>query len=537
MKFATRLDLFFFITLFLFLTNYSRSKFDFFSNFQIEEQSDDLLDFYINNKYEIDDYIKPNSEKKSIYLLPKFLLYNYINEKSTLDLNDLFLDKINSLLIKNPKLLFIFNNTKSLNFVNDINEIDLAYEFIINSLPFKIYNNTTLIDFYFVIHENYIKTDPNSKLIKAFFYKNKDNILKFSDDYFFLFKKSTIEKNPLIVFIFNNSKNDSNVKDEENLNETEKESLFFDNLAVFWTSKMSYLNLINSIFCSLNCNQKWKNYCIKLNNGKFLHIFPFFFHENLYFNQKYENNEQEKILNIIDKFSNRNFRNNSKLNIDERVVFKPYLNNTNNDTSLFFNLNESKNINSNITSTSKLFSNLLNKLKKKTEFFFKKLLNFFFNKSDQSLNLKSQENLEKKKFIDFNSIDHPSKNYLNKRSGQFLNKKKLSTQFYEGGIVIPLVNIKNKLKNHFINTYTLKKKTQPLTLDERFKILQDSHFDLTHKEKVDNLNNHNTNQYNNKFKKLYKRFLIFSNDSNCEKITWYNIFHHSIFGKPKFCVN
>lgn len=35
---------------------------------------------------------------------------------------------------------------------------------------------------------------------------------------------------------------------------------------------------------------------------------------------------------------------------------------------------------------------------------------------------------------------------------------------------------------------------------------------------------------------LIKRFSIFSADENCERITWYNVFHHSIFGKPKFCI-
>lgn len=38
-------------------------------------------------------------------------------------------------------------------------------------------------------------------------------------------------------------------------------------------------------------------------------------------------------------------------------------------------------------------------------------------------------------------------------------------------------------------------------------------------------------------KSQLKRNLIFSNDSNCDKITWYNIFHHSIFGKPRFCID
>lgn len=37
---------------------------------------------------------------------------------------------------------------------------------------------------------------------------------------------------------------------------------------------------------------------------------------------------------------------------------------------------------------------------------------------------------------------------------------------------------------------------------------------------------------------LTKRFSIFSKDiHDCEKITWFNVFHHSIFGKPKFCLD
>lgn len=37
---------------------------------------------------------------------------------------------------------------------------------------------------------------------------------------------------------------------------------------------------------------------------------------------------------------------------------------------------------------------------------------------------------------------------------------------------------------------------------------------------------------------LTKRFSIFSNDrKTCESITWYNVFHHSIFGKPNFCLD
>lgn len=35
---------------------------------------------------------------------------------------------------------------------------------------------------------------------------------------------------------------------------------------------------------------------------------------------------------------------------------------------------------------------------------------------------------------------------------------------------------------------------------------------------------------------LKRKYSIFSDDKeNCEQITWYNIFHHSIFGSPRFC--
>lgn len=36
-------------------------------------------------------------------------------------------------------------------------------------------------------------------------------------------------------------------------------------------------------------------------------------------------------------------------------------------------------------------------------------------------------------------------------------------------------------------------------------------------------------------KKRLVQFLANENDKNCQPITWYNIFHYSIFGEPKFC--
>lgn len=36
---------------------------------------------------------------------------------------------------------------------------------------------------------------------------------------------------------------------------------------------------------------------------------------------------------------------------------------------------------------------------------------------------------------------------------------------------------------------------------------------------------------------LEKRDRVFSNSSDCKKITWYNVFHYSIFGNIKFCVD
>lgn len=38
------------------------------------------------------------------------------------------------------------------------------------------------------------------------------------------------------------------------------------------------------------------------------------------------------------------------------------------------------------------------------------------------------------------------------------------------------------------------------------------------------------------FLNLNKRFSIFSPDKDCECISWYNVFHHSIFGNPRFCL-
>ncbi|KAK6462762.1 hypothetical protein DFJ63DRAFT_319569 [Scheffersomyces coipomensis] len=113
----------------------------------------------------------------------------------------------------------------------------------------------------------------------------------------------------------------------------------------------------------------------------------------------------------------------------------------------------------------------------------------------------------------------PDHDYVSKRSTFFeIEQDNLKHKHIEGGLVLPLSLI--KIQERFIESPRNKRFSQIV-------------FDI----KDDPSHEFESNQRSDLKRVFHKRDSIYSEDEDCQKITWYNIFHYSIFGKPKFCIN
>ncbi|CUM64453.1 uncharacterized protein PRCAT00002057001 [Priceomyces carsonii] len=425
---------------------------------------------------------------------------------------------------KDVRALFIFNTTEK---VKVPGESDKYKEFITHSPPFDLPRYMNLADYYLLIPRVYF--EENLRSLSLF----KNNSTDYQHIYRTLqtssFQNEMSKNSPLMVFLFKENSLDELEKSQNpimniknylpNRNGTNAFSSFFDIFAANWIKSVGYESLIHSIFCTTNA--KSLDYCLKIPGGKYIHLVSLL----------------EQKTNDTSFAKSRNDGHGTGYFNSENPVAKA-------------TIPESKERNK---VSSKVGKNALSKPKRLKLFFAQRLFTKFTRKQEKK------------------GWDHRPANAQQYIRGEFKNRKRDfgGGQFGMNSLRFPLSSIapsdnfiksprsksyrqvifdrlpkKEPMLNrqHSVGTVEPQVKSPRILLDskdlETVKFLQTEEFidkfNLSSKSSRDGSKN-SDNSNGSKLERRNRRFSVFSNDEDCQEITWYNIFHHSIFGKPHFC--
>lgn len=446
-------------------------------------------------------------DSSDVVILPSKLLNSDIFEKIGMD----FLNKesysfnLNGqdfIIPKDFKNLFLFNTSKPLSIPTaDYHNFS---KFIDESLPFDMPSYMNLMNHYLVLPKRYIQSKLNLSSNDTNYIFNKASVFSRSIltspiAEFPVFRSIISENKPLMVFMFSDSdsttyqKIKNPIMNIKNYLKQEKFifSNFFDKFASDWIRNISYDSLISSVFCTTNANNLTDSYCLQIHDKSALFLFPAFYDISHLLKQnkpkslsKREEVEAQAIRQVHDKLSAAADKFNDVTyelvtqpkqvieRVDERIDQKWYGLGDKIDGKKDSIEDKKDNLKQKMVSTVDLFKDKLGVVKD--------LQSDDFDLDDNSYRIGDSK--------------------ISKRDHQ--ERQSLFTLQPEGGFIFPLSLIRVE--------------EQPLESPR-------------HKE-------YSQVMINNNQPRLFKRFSIFSGDENCEKITWYNVFHHSIFGKPKFCI-
>lgn len=214
-----------------------------------------------------------NSSLEELIILPRSFLTSEMYEKLELSLDNWKLQLPigigkNITFPKNSQNLFLFNTTDTLG---------TTAGNLKNSPPFQVPSLTHLVDFYLVVPRKIFK---NSALDGYGKHLVKSTI---SDTP--IFRHTISDFKPLMVFMFESGmESSSSLKTAFNLKNyllLTSYSTFFDNFAANWINSLGHENLVSSLFCSTNVNQLKESYCVKISDPKSLLWFPAFFDKSI----------------------------------------------------------------------------------------------------------------------------------------------------------------------------------------------------------------------------------------------------------------
>lgn len=492
------------------------------------------------------------------------------------------------------KTFFIFNTTtpsivNSLfkNYQNQNHQINNLNKFLIRSIPFDMPNLLTLIDYYMVVpgiphHTQDIKNKTSNIYHKS--------VLSLPSEYLPIFRNQLSEMKPMIVFMFNETipdlkatttttssgNSNSPIISIKNYLSNTSISSFFDKFANIWLKQVNYDSLIHAVYCNVNPNNQQGSYCLKIQN-QMIHILPAFkkiiHHDQpdphtilegddvdeselvleskkpllsqsinvlIGLNQDNEDLVQSQALRQIHdklrykkektKQSSQGFVYDPKASIEKldekfddamdykitKLMLKKEEIKDNFDLKKTKLMNSMENKLDNLDDKTDLLADSLKR--KKNEMLLYKFNPRLFQKQEEKPktdkdggnkydNIGIDENYDSDcdKLGKTSIYVNDGKEYINKRN-QFYEPMDSKVSFPDQGFILPLELINFEEEEHKIPRH--KSYSQVVNL-QTGKAL--------------------------KRKKRLVQFLANENDKNCQPITWYNIFHYSIFGEPKFC--
>ncbi|CAI5755864.1 unnamed protein product [Candida verbasci] len=508
------------------------------------------------------------NKNDTLYFLPKEL----INPTILSSIGDQWLNLSNTehiLLPKDFKTFFLFNGTdedsQPFNIFKNNKSFDIN-KFLINSVPFSIPDLIQLHDYFLVLPSAYFKN--------VSIYQN--SLIHLPKSQLPLFRNQLSENKPMMVFMFNQTKKEL-IKNNPIIHiknylkqETAPVSNFFDKFANIWLNQLNYDSLVHAIYCNLH--YKDSPYCVKISSSN-IDIFPIYKYQKM--NKREETVDIEEAKDdekgieeveasdsdevesqairqlhdaIVDKkkgmidFKKSLFYEPKETieEIDEAIDHKIDVGKTkfvNTKDALIGKLDDKK------TSVKSVLEHKADFIDDKTDAVADKLIRTkhkisalkfdprIFDKS--KLEKLEEEYDEKYKYIDDifdDKLHYDNLNIDEKEDFEELPKYSNDNSY------ISKRNEEELPKYNNVNSYIEKMNEAPVPKNEGFYSFPIS---LLNFSQIDNPPRKTTysqviNLQETK-KKIMKRSIQFSDDDDCKPITWYNLFHYSIFGEPKFC--
>ncbi|KAH3685670.1 hypothetical protein WICPIJ_003354 [Wickerhamomyces pijperi] len=261
------------------------------SSSRVLKESDDILVIPKNQLFE--KSLNSLGLKDLVRYSKKFKLQN-LNRDTDLEI----------LIPEGATPFFIFNSTNSLQLPQEQSRSEYT-KFIEQSAPFRIPEFSSLIDYFLVL-----PIPENFKHSKQFINKLNNGVITLSSEKLPLFKHEFSRSNsPLMVFLFKSGEdaienNELNVPLMNTKGPIGAEGLnqFFDFFATTWAKDISFSQLVHGVFCTLNVDFIAQSYCIKVKEDlSNLALFPVYSRDQ----RKLEKREKVSRLgkHIIGKYS------------------------------------------------------------------------------------------------------------------------------------------------------------------------------------------------------------------------------------------
>lgn len=501
---------------------------------QLELES--LMPANVNEKVEASE----SDTIDQLLLLPRDLLktdifaklgLEYLNQDSHLfNLTNTYQDIV---IPKDSKNLFIFNTTDRIRIPKKSKE-DFV-EFLDRSAPFNLPKYMNLVNYYAVIPKAYIESKANSDSLFNIDSVYSNGVLEVATLKLPIFRKCISENKPMMVFLFNSGESDEFYESSNAImniknylpkdHETTITSGFFDSFAYNWIEKIDYDSLVQSVFCTTSTANMNESYCLKVQDSQSIHLFPAFFNVERQSKSKYPNSSLRKRDNQYDAKEHL-----IKLQAFNQVVSAAQLLN---ETTYKSNADQRLDIhaNSNIDQDQDSSDEAPERPTK-----LQRINDRILHKVDYIKNLRDSLKRPIKEETDNNNVERfeiyghsfPSSRIRKLRNGLAPgNNKEISAMSRqpEGGFLLPASLIRHVSSD----IETPRKRTYAQVIFTQI----DNNEDNDDEDAAEYYEETDDDEYVD----FRKRLTIFANDENCDKITWYSIFHYSIFGKPHFCLD
>jgi hypothetical protein len=501
-----------------------------------------------------------NSSLEELIILPRSFLTSEMYEKLELSLDNWKLELPigivgeNITFPKNSQNLFLFNTTDTLG--TTVGKLK-------NSPPFQVPSLTHLVDFYLVVPRKLFKNSALEGYGK--------HLVKSSISDIPIFRHTISDFKPLMVFMFESGmESSSSLKTAFNLKNyllLASYSKFFDNFAANWINSLGHENLVSSLFCSTNANQLKESYCVKISDAKSLFWFPAFFDqsisENMLINKvkhiqkrdsqpetsKYSRNSSEGSANGTRNASNSgsessdSFERISGADIKVEAQVLRQIHDKLNIGAIKFN-----DVTYELAHDPKpLIERVEERVDSKVNRFENKLKSY-----PQRLSAKKHqafERLDSKEDELKENISEAKHKIMKLKGGYDYSKGKYTdNEEYENngnwdededdyGIDGDWDDIYDE------NCDDIYENNRDWDDSDNYQALTTPHGGIMVPISalgLDVLEEPRSKLYSQMFdgpQSLEKRKVTFTNDEDCEEITWYNVFHHSLFGDRNFCAN
>ncbi|EMG50166.1 hypothetical protein G210_4814 [Candida maltosa Xu316] len=471
------------------------------------------------------------------------------------------------------KTFFIFNTTqKSLlnplfkNYQNQNHQINNLNKFLIKSIPFDMPNLLNLVDYYMVVPE--LPHLMELKNLTSLIYSK--SVINIPSEYLPIFRNQLSERKPMIVFMFNETSSSTTtpmtisaasppIISIKNYLSSASISAFFDKFANIWLKQVNYDSLIHAVYCNVNPSDQVGSYCLKIQDHM-IHVLPAFKKSTTNTHHKHHQEKESKDLEIKSQSvsqENEKMEENDEVQTQALRQIHDKISVKKNKAKLFA-WGFAKEPKPTVEKLDEIFDDKMDAKKTKlinTKDAFKESLDLKKNKFLDTFENKLDV-LDDKTDLIADTVKHKKNDMLVYKLNPRLFEKHYDEigvdetydSDYENDNLRKSSIYKTEKSDAAGSTYVNKRNqfyepTMVAFRDDGFSLpLELLNFDdnnpinLPRRKTYSQLINLSTGKaYKRSLQKRQKQFLANANDKDCQPITWYNIFHYSIFGEPKFC--